>query len=67
MALRTATALLILLNLALGVAQVAQARSTAGARWSCCRGDGPMAYCCMDCCWWWGDRCRSDSQCTDSR
>lgn len=63
---RTATLLLIVLNLGLAVAQVVQARSGPEIWWrSCCRGDGASAYCCIDCCLSWGLECRFDSDCED--
>lgn len=65
MRLRAATIVLILLNIALGMALLAPSRTGATivdgpAR--CCRGDGPEAYCCRSCCWL-GPYCKRDEAC----
>lgn len=64
--LRTIRVVLILLNLVLAAAlltQASAARSTDAKR-SCCRGDGPEAYCCYGCCWLFPD-CDGNSDCGD--
>ncbi len=66
--LRAATIVLILLNLALGIALLELSQSVATivdgpAR--CCRGEGPEAYCCRSCCWL-GPYCRWDSNCRET-
>lgn len=69
MRLRAATIVLILLNIALGIALLAPSRGVAtifDGPGRCCRGDGPEAYCCHACCWlgpyWAGDdACRDTS------
>ena len=64
--LRTIKVVLILLNLVLAAALVTQrsAARSADASRSCCRGDGPEAYCCYGCCWLFPD-CDMDSDCRD--
>lgn len=63
---RTATLLLIVLNLGLAVAQVVQARSGPEIWWrSCCRGGATSAYCCEACCLIWGPDCQINSDCMD--
>ena len=68
MRLRAATGVLILLNIALGIAQMAPSPSVATivdgpAR--CCRGEGPEAYCCRSCCWL-GPYCVRDDACREN-
>lgn len=58
--MRTVTVILILLNAALGT----MGRATpdqAEPVFSCCRGTGPDAYCCRQCCW--HENCASDLDC----
>lgn len=62
--LRTATVCLILLNLALATVHASRSTNTAGLR-SCCRGEGPEAYCCYECCLW-GTFCDTDQDCSPS-
>lgn len=57
--------ILILLNLILGAALVAQSRNTISWWRPCCQGDGPEAYCCYICCWWGGEHCDTSSDCRD--
>ena len=64
--MRTIRVVLILLNLVLAatlLTQVSAARS-AEARRTCCRGDGPEAYCCYGCCWLFSN-CDWDSDCQE--
>jgi UPF0716 family protein affecting phage T7 exclusion len=68
MRLRAATIVLILLNIALGIALFAPSQGGATifegpAR--CCRGEGPEAYCCRSCCWL-GPYCTRDANCRET-
>jgi len=65
--LRKTKVVLILLNLVLAVALATRASAARSARgWaSCCRGDGPEAYCCHKCCWW-PPSCDTNSDCGDA-
>ena len=73
-ALRTAIVVLILVNIVLGIALLATSPSRAASATqaaiiegphSCCRGEGPEAYCCHMCCWR-GPYCTRDSDCGDA-
>lgn len=58
--MRTVTVILILLNAALGtMGRPTPARDA--PIFSCCRGTGPDAYCCQQCCWY--ENCTSDVDC----
>ena len=58
--MRTVTVILILLNAALGtMGRPTQERD--GPAYNCCRGTGPDAYCCRNCCWY--PNCDSDQDC----
>lgn len=71
--LRTATVILILVNIVLGIALLAPPpsrassanRTTIDGPFRCCRGEGPEAYCCYMCCWR-GPYCALDSECGDA-
>ncbi len=66
--MRAMAMVLILVNLLLGATLTASRRSEGGsADWfrDCCRGTGPAAYCCLDCCVLIED-CDSDSDCQES-
>ena len=68
MRLRAATIVLILLNIALGIALLAPSRSVAtifDGPGRCCRGDGPEAYCFHMCCWL-GPYCAGDDACRET-
>ena len=62
--LRTLKVCLILLNLILAVVLFAEPRTGWFGPKPCCQGEGPEAYCCYRCCWWGGDSCRIDSDCS---
>ena len=58
--MRTVTVILILLNTALGAMGRPQP-DPGDALFNCCRGTGPDAYCCRQCCYY--PNCDSDLHC----
>ena len=66
--MRTSIVVLILVNIVLGIALLAPSAGRAtiddGSR-RCCRGEGPDAYCCFECCVR-GPYCERDSECRDA-
>lgn len=64
MEMRAKSMVLILVNLAMAailIAAPAGDRSATGI-FNCCKGEGPDAHCCYDCCWLPRD-CKTDSDC----
>lgn len=63
--MRAMSMVLIVVNLLLGATVAVSSRSQDGSadwRRDCCRGAGPDAYCCLDCCWWTSN-CKTDIDC----
>ncbi len=66
--MRAMSMVLIVVNLLLGATLTVSWRSEGGsADWfrDCCRGTGPSAYCCLNCCML-TENCDSDSDCQES-
>ena len=63
--MRAKSMVLILVNLLLGATLTVRGRREGGsADWfyDCCRGTGPDAYCCFNCCMWTSN-CNADIDC----
>ena len=64
-ALRKVVVALILINIALAIAQSWSRPIALPSRIDCCRDEGPEAYCCKQCCWI-GFDCTTNEECQDS-
>lgn len=67
MEMRAKSMVLILVNLVMAAVLIAAPAGERSATWffDCCKGEGPNAYCCKNCCWLTDD-CDTDLDCQGS-